>query len=138
MSAPSSLGLSVPARAEEPGSRAAAPNGATPFVGVVQRRSRRRRTRWLLVLVASIFVANVLAGERGVLTWRLAGREHGSLANSLAELRWENVALREQARRLREDPRQIEAVARQELGLMRPGERLFVVKRTPPPASPCP
>ena len=36
--------------------------------------------------------------------------------------------MREEARRLREDPSAIEELARQELGLIKPGEKLFIVK----------
>ena len=40
----------------------------------------------------------------------------------------QNAGLREQIRRLKSDPATIEAVARQELGLIRPTEVLFLVK----------
>ena len=51
------------------------------------------------------------------------------LASAKVErLKQENAALRDQARRLREDPATLEAVARRELGLIRPGEILVVVK----------
>ena len=40
----------------------------------------------------------------------------------------ENARLREEARRLREDPSAIEEIARRELGLIVPGEKLFILK----------
>ena len=43
-------------------------------------------------------------------------------------LRGQNRDLRDEARRLREDPATIESVARQELGLIRKGEILVVVR----------
>jgi cell division protein FtsB len=43
-------------------------------------------------------------------------------------LKAENAGLREQARRLKEDPATIEGIARADLGLVRPGEILVVVK----------
>ena len=60
-----------------------------------------------------------------------AARYH-QLAASVASQRAENARLREQARRLREDPGAIEEIARRELGLIRPGERVFIVKDAPP------
>ena len=136
MSQPSTLGLSGPALAHEPESVAVPPDSAAPPVGIARRRSRRRRTRWLLVFVAGMLVVNALAGESGLPARLAAGRAHGALTASIADIRRKNVALREQVRRLREDRREIEAVAREELGLIRPGERLFVVKPTPqPPAT---
>ena len=44
-------------------------------------------------------------------------------------LRRENSRLREDVRRLNEDPGAIEAIARQELGLVRRGEVLFIIAR---------
>ena len=61
-----------------------------------------------------------------------AGREHRRLENDLAQLRRENRRLRNQARRLREDPAAIEAAARRELGLIRPGEIVFLLTDEPP------
>ena len=46
-----------------------------------------------------------------------------------------NVRLAGQARRLREDPTAIEEVARRELGLIRPGEKVFIIKDVPPPGA---
>lgn len=56
-----------------------------------------------------------------------AAREHQRLEREIAELRRDNRRMREQARGLREDPAAIEAVARRDLGLIRPGEILFLL-----------
>lgn len=47
---------------------------------------------------------------------------------SIRQLKAANARLREEAGHLREDPRTIEALARRELGLIKPGEILFIVK----------
>ena len=57
-----------------------------------------------------------------------ARREYHELAATIARQRVENARLREQARQLRDDPGTIEEVARRELGLIRPGEKLFIIK----------
>ena len=41
--------------------------------------------------------------------------------------------MREERRRLNEDPTMIEGLAREQLGLIRPGEMLFIVKDTKTP-----
>ena len=41
-------------------------------------------------------------------------------------------ALRGEVRLLREEPSRLEELARRELGLIRPGERLFIVPTEPP------
>lgn len=55
----------------------------------------------------------------------------GSLRRDLAGLQRANQRLRLDVKRLREDPRAVEDVARRELGLMRPGEVVFIIVDTP-------
>ena len=50
-----------------------------------------------------------------------------------SRLRIDNARLRDEARRLREEPAAIEEVARRELGLIRPGETVFIIKDVPRP-----
>ena len=57
-----------------------------------------------------------------------ARKTHQELVTAIERLRTENARLRDEARRLRSDPATIEALARQELGLIKPGEMLFIVK----------
>jgi cell division protein FtsB len=82
--------------------------------------------------VGSVLVVDALVGDKGLLAMIQARQEYRSLEESLAELRAENDDLRRQAQRLREDPSAIEEIARQELGLIKPGERLFIVKDVAP------
>ncbi len=62
-----------------------------------------------------------------------ARREYTELSAQISRTRTENARLREVARGLREDPNAIEELARRELGLIRPGETLFIIKDIPPP-----
>ena len=100
--------------------RAAAP--AAP------QAKRRRTLQMLLVFVTLVLVINALVGERGLTETLRARRQHQELVGSIERLRVENARLREEARRLRTDPGTIEALARQELGLIKPGEMLFIIK----------
>jgi len=97
-------------------------------------RSKSRTPRYLLMFVTSVLVANALVGERSLAAILRANRQSRDLASSIAELERENAALREQARQLREDPRAIEHLARREIGLIRPGERLFIIETGPLPS----
>ena len=101
---------------------------------VVKRRpSRNRRiVRVLLILGASIIIVDGLVGDRGLLAMLRAQHEYDELAASISRQRADNARLRDQARRLRVDPSAIEEIARRELGLIRPGERVFIVKDIPP------
>ena len=94
----------------------------------VTPRRRRRAVQYALVLVGCVLVVDALVGEKGLLAMIQARREYRVLEQSLADARAENARLREQARRLREDPDAIEEIARRELGLIKPGERLFILK----------
>ena len=96
--------------------------------GRPRRHRVRRRVRLILWLVAAILMANALVGDRGLLALKRARTDRASLAMSVVDLRQRNTELRRRARRLRGDPVEIEAVARGELGLTRPGEVLFIIR----------
>jgi cell division protein FtsB len=96
----------------------------------IPRRGERRRRRidLALTLLAVILLINAVVGDRGLMdTWR-ARSHYAALAGAIGDLRSENSSLRDEARRLREDPARIEALARRDLGLIRPGEILVVVR----------
>lgn len=90
--------------------------------------TRRRTFQLLLVFVTLVLVINALVGDRGLTETLRARRRHHDLVASIDRLKAENAHLRDQARRLRSDPATIEALARRELGLIRPGEVLFIIK----------
>jgi cell division protein FtsB len=101
-----------------------------------ERRSPARTQRiaqWLLVFVASVIVVDGLVGERGLLAMMRARKQNDEMTAAIVQLRAENARLREEARRLKEDPGLIEEIARRELGLIRPGEKLFIIKDVQPP-----
>jgi cell division protein FtsB len=86
----------------------------------------------LLLFLASVIVIDGLVGDRGLLAMMRARREYDTAAAAVARQRAENARLREEARRLREDPAAIEEIARRELGLIRPGETVFIIKDVTP------
>ena len=99
-----------------------------------QRRPRplSRPVRYVLLFVTCALVLNALLGESGLLATLTANRDYSRLAERLEELRRENDRLREEVRLLREDPTTIEEIARRDLGMIRPGERLFIVREPEP------
>jgi len=110
----------APSRAQR-----AAPTGRSPA-------RTRRLVQMLLLFMATVIVVDGLVGDRGWLAMMRARHEYDELAASIARLRMENARLREEARRLREDPEAIEEVARRQLGLIRRGEKVFIIKDAPP------
>lgn len=99
-----------------------------PSTGSRLAQVGRRVLLVLLVLVTVVLVVDALFGDKGLFETLRVRRQYQALASSLNRLRQENARLREEARRLREDPVAIEEVARRELGLIRPGEMVFIVK----------
>lgn len=86
-----------------------------------------RLLKYLIVFVTAVLLLDSLIGSSGLLEALRARRQYAALAADLDQKRRENADLRDEIRRLREDPATIESIARQELGLMRPGEVLVVV-----------
>lgn len=80
-------------------------------------------------------MVNALIGENGYLATLRARHEQVGLIAALTKVRLENQQLREDARRIREEPAAaMEEAARRELGFIKPGETLVII-RDPRPAS---
>lgn len=95
---------------------------------------RSRLLQYGLAFITVILIVDALVGEKGFLDTLRAERQYREVATALAQKRAENARLREEIRLLRDDPKHIEAVAREELGLMRDGEVLFIVRDEKSPA----
>lgn len=87
---------------------------------------------YCLVFATVVLVVDALVGDRGFVERLRVRRRHQEAAGSLDAMRRENARLRGLVRSLREDGTAIEAIAREDLGLMRPGEVLFVVREAKP------
>ena len=101
---------------------------ASTTTSIPPRRRRGKIVRYLIVAVGCVLIIDALVGDRGFLAMLKARQQYRTLETSLVRSRDENAQLREQARQLREDPLAIEDIARRELGLIRPGEKLFIIK----------
>jgi cell division protein FtsB len=93
---------------------------------------RRRTVHVLLVFVTVVLIVDALAGEKGLMQSMRVRRQYREVAASLDSLRRENSRMRERIRRLKDDPWAIESLAREQLGLIRPGEILFIIKDETP------
>ena len=97
-------------------------------LAAIRRRRQGRWLSWVLVFLSCVLLLDGLLGEHGLARTIEARKELRVATESVERLRQENAALRDQARRLQEDPATLESVARRELGLIRRGEILVVVK----------
>jgi cell division protein FtsB len=87
-----------------------------------------RLLNYVLGFVTVVLVVDALVGDRGLVDTLRARRQHAAIAAALAQKRQENARLRADIRRLKEDPGAIESLAREQLGLIREGEVLFIVR----------
>ena len=97
------------------------------------RKGGRGRRRLLTGLGFSVcfLVVNLIVGEHGAFALMRARAQYVELAHTVAKARAENARVREQSRLLRSDPAAIEDIARRELGLIKPGEKVFVIRDVP-------
>lgn len=107
--------------------------------------SLRRRLVVPALILALVLIVDALVGEKGYRQVNAVERERAALDAEIEQLRLENAALRRRIVRLRHDPRAIEELARRDLGLIKPGEKLFIIRDRdkvlenapePPPRSP--
>ena len=95
---------------------------------------RRRLLNRLLIFATIVLLVDSLVGDRGVVERTRARRVYQQEAAALEAMRAENDALRDRIHRLRDDPAAIESIAREDLGLIRPGEVLFIIRDLQKPA----
>ena len=73
-------------------------------------------------------MVHALVGENGYVATIRAEREYAEVTAALAAQREENDRLLTRLHRLKTDPAELEAAARRQLGLIRPGETLVIIR----------
>lgn len=92
----------------------------------------RRRAGLLLGLALLALLVHDVFGDHGFLAMRRTHKEVEQLRQEIQQLNQENARLAEELKALKNDPATIERLAREEMGLARPGELIF--KLPPKPA----
>ena len=109
-------------------------SGREPKTGDAGLRRKAGAVASLLGLIA--LLVGSFFGDRGVLQLMAQRKKADALQQELQKLRAENLRLAETIGGLRSDPRAIERLAREELGLARPGETVFILREDQGPARP--
>jgi cell division protein FtsB len=103
---------------------------------LVKPHWRARLLNYTIGFVLIVLVADALVGDKGMIDTIRARRHYQQVADALARKRQENARLRDEIRRLKEDPAAIESLAREQLGLIRDGEVVFIVRDVDPARRP--
>lgn len=83
---------------------------------------RRRTVVWGAVVVALILAAGSLSAEGGFRRYARLKRDLQTLEERNAKLAAENAKLKLEAQRVKREPAALERAARENLGLVKPGE----------------
>ncbi len=106
---------------------------------VEQRERRRQAITWGLSIVLGALLVNAVVGDGGYLATVRESREEAELAAEVTALRLENQHLLAQGKRLQDDASAIEEAARRDLGMVKSGETLIVIRdavtAAPPPST---
>jgi cell division protein FtsB len=87
---------------------------------------------FVLLFCALALVIDAVAGERGWIANSREQRQIEQAERDLAAKQRENAELADYRDRLRrQDPATIEEIARREHGLIRPGEKVFILRDAP-------
>ncbi len=76
-------------------------------------------------LLAAYLLASFVLGEMGLVKYYRMKAQSDSLRNDIAQLKQDNAKLAREVHSLKTDPACIERIAREKLGLARPGEIVY-------------
>jgi cell division protein FtsB len=85
-----------------------------------------------LLLVWVALVVHEIYGEHGYLALRREKTEYDSLQQEVRRLQEENQQLERRIEALKSDPKAIERIARDQMHMARPGERIYTLPEKPP------
>jgi cell division protein FtsB len=103
----------------------------------------RRNLSWFIAAGLALLLLQDVFGNHGVLAMRRSQQEAREVQRQINQMNEENRQLEDKVKALKTDPQAIERIAREEMGLARPGEYIFKIQPKPndgaataPPAQP--
>ena len=85
----------------------------------------RRNLQWFLAAGFTLLLLQDVFGTHGLVAMRHAQREAANVQKEINQINEENRQLQDRVKALKTDPQAIERIAREEMGLARPGEFIF-------------
>ncbi|HXJ16097.1 MAG TPA: septum formation initiator family protein [Candidatus Polarisedimenticolia bacterium] len=95
-----------------------------------------RNFNWFLLAALALLLLQDIFGTHGLLAMRRSHKEAERMQHEINRVNEENRQLEERVKALKTDPHAIERIAREEMGLARPGEYIFKIQPNPGDASP--
>ncbi|MER2560370.1 MAG: septum formation initiator family protein [Myxococcaceae bacterium] len=92
---------------------------------------RRQQVLWASVFIALLLAAASAMAEGGFRRYVRLSQDVKSLKERNQRLSDDNARMRREVEALRDDPRALERAAREELGLVKPGEIVFSLEGAP-------
>ncbi len=96
----------------------------------------RKNVRQILALALFALLVHDVFGQHGFIAMRRTQKEIDQIREQIGKLNDENKSLSAQVTSLKSDPKSIERIAREEMGLARPGEMIFKLPDSPKPDAP--
>jgi cell division protein FtsB len=94
----------------------------------------RRNMRQILGLALFALLVHDIFGPHGFVAMRRTQKEIDEIRAQIGKVNAENKSLADEVNALKTDPKSIERIAREEMGLARPGEMIFKLPETSKPA----
>ncbi len=96
----------------------------------------RQNARQILGLALFALLVHDIFGAHGFVAMRRTQKEIEQIREQIGNLNEENKSLADQVTSLKSDPKAIERIAREEMGLARPGEMIFKLPDSDKPGDP--
>jgi cell division protein FtsB len=87
----------------------------------------RHNLTWLLGAALALLLLQDIFGTHGLIAMRRSQQEAARVQKEISQMDEENRRLEEHVKALKSDPAAIERIAREEMGLARPGEYIFKI-----------
>jgi cell division protein FtsB len=89
--------------------------------------------KWVAVSFVTLAMVDGIFGQRGLIENRRLAARNVEMKAKVEALEADNQALTEESRRLKEDTAAIEDLARRDLGLLKDGELVVILRDVPAP-----
>ncbi len=96
----------------------------------------RKNVRQILGLALFALLVHDVFGAHGLIAMRRTQKEIEQIREQIGKITLENKSLSNQVTSLKSDPKAIERIAREEMGLARPGELIFKLPDSAKPGDP--